>query len=71
MIPSFLYSLAGGMLVILAAGKPSQLSWRYLRLIAILVFALALVNSLWIIKTFDVTLMRSTGAARYSSTGPG
>lgn len=40
MADTFLYSLAGGMLLITATGKPAEISWRFLRIIGLLVFAI-------------------------------
>lgn len=50
MISTFLYSLAGGMLLILATGRPDQIAWKFLRLMGLLVFALAAVNLTWALR---------------------
>ncbi len=43
MADTFLYSLAGGMLLITATGKPAEISWRFLRVVGLLVFAIVCV----------------------------
>jgi len=43
MFNTFLLGLAGGMLVVLATGRPDQISWRFLRLVAMLTFAMVAV----------------------------
>lgn len=41
MIATFTYTLAGGILAILATGRPDQIAWRFLRLTCVLDLALA------------------------------
>ncbi len=40
MAPTFLYTLTGGMMLVLAAGRTDQLAWRFLRLVGTIVLAL-------------------------------
>lgn len=47
MVSSSLYALAGGMMVILATGRPDELAWRFLRLVGFLIFGLITVITLW------------------------
>jgi len=43
MVAAFLYSIAGGMLAILATGRIEQIAWRFLRFVGFLVLALSCV----------------------------
>ncbi|MCH9033757.1 MAG: hypothetical protein IID42_04560 [Planctomycetes bacterium] len=47
MVITFLYSLAGGMLVVLATARVEQISWRFLRLMGLLIFALTAAATAW------------------------
>jgi len=47
LISTFLYSLAGGMLVVLSTGRPGEISWRFLRLVSVLAAATAGSVSVW------------------------
>ncbi len=47
MMTTFLYSLAGGMMVILGTGRVEQIAWRFLRLIGAVVLTLAVVATAW------------------------
>lgn len=40
MTNTFLYTLAGSMLLIVATGNPRQISWRFLRVVGLLAFAI-------------------------------
>ncbi len=44
---TFLYSLTGGMLVVLATGRVEQIAWKFLRLMGCAVFATACTLVLW------------------------
>ncbi len=50
MVTTFLYSLAGGMLAILASTQIEQIAWRFLRLIGLVVFAIACGVTVWAIR---------------------
>ncbi len=50
MIATFTYSLAGGMLTALATSRPEQISWKFLRLSALLAFAAAAVVTVWSLR---------------------
>lgn len=47
MVTTFLYSLAGGMLIVIATGRAEQIAWRYLRLVGIIVFAVMCGVTAW------------------------
>ena len=47
MMTTFLYSLAGGMMVILATGRVEQIAWKFLRLIGTIVLTLAAGTTAW------------------------
>ncbi len=49
MVITFLYSLTGGTLAILATGRIDEIAWKYLRLIGIMVFALMVSVLTWIV----------------------
>ncbi len=49
MVATFLYSLAGGMLVLLATGRMEQIAWRFLRFVGLVVFAIACGLAVWVI----------------------
>ena len=51
MVVTLLYSIAGGMLVVLATGRAEQIAWRFLRLVGALTFALACGATAWSIRT--------------------
>ena len=51
MVVTLLYSIAGGMLVVLATGRTEQIAWRFLRLIGVLTFAMACAATAWSIRT--------------------
>lgn len=70
-IAVFLYALVGGMLLVLATGRVSQLAWRFLQLIGFLVLALATTLTLWIYRSglgpdFEVPLMAIVAGAACS-----
>jgi len=47
MVSAFLYSLAAGMLGIVATGKPDQVAWKFLRLIGFMTLAIACGVTVW------------------------
>src|SRR5262245_43882212 len=47
MLITLAYSVAGGMLTILAAAKIRLIAWRFLRLMGMLALALAVVPTVW------------------------
>ena len=47
MLPTFLYSLAGGMMAVLATGRMDQIAWRFLRTVAAIAFALLCGLTAW------------------------
>lgn len=51
MLPPFLLSLAGGMLLVLSTGRPEQIAWRFVRLVGFLTFALPCVVIVWTART--------------------
>ncbi|MDO8630329.1 MAG: hypothetical protein Q7R41_07535, partial [Phycisphaerales bacterium] len=51
MVVALLYSVAGGMLVVLATGRTEQIAWRFLRLVGALTFALTCAATAWSIRT--------------------
>lgn len=46
MLTLLLYSIAGGMLAVLASGKPSQLAWRFLRRIGLIALVVGVVPAI-------------------------
>ena len=46
-LATFLYSLTGGMLVVLATGRAEQIAWKFLQLMGSAVFAIACLLVLW------------------------
>jgi len=50
MVVTLLYSIAGGMLVVLATGRTEQIAWKFLRLIGLLTFALTCVATVWSLR---------------------
>ncbi len=54
MVTTFLYSLAGGMLVVLAGVRIEQIAWRFLRLIGLVVFAIACGVTVWTIRRAEL-----------------
>lgn len=50
MATTFLYSLAGGMLVVIATGRVEQIAWGFLRIIGLIVFAIACGLTLWTLR---------------------
>jgi len=53
MVSAFLYSLAAGMLGIVATGRPDQVAWKFLRLIGFLALAIACGVTIWPIIASD------------------
>lgn len=47
---TFLYTLAGGMMMVLSTVRTDQIAWRFLRMVGIVVFALACGCSVWSIQ---------------------
>lgn len=47
MMMPFVYSLSGGMLVVLATGRPEEIAWRFLRFAGLLAFAPACAITVW------------------------
>lgn len=47
MVTTFLYSLAGGMLAVVASARLEQIAWRFLRLVGLIVFAIACGVTIW------------------------
>lgn len=47
MVSAFLYSLAAGMLGIVATGRPDQVAWRFLQTIGLIAFAIASGVTAW------------------------
>ena len=47
MVPTFLYSLAGGMMAVLATGRMDQIAWRFLRTVTAISFALLCGLTAW------------------------
>ncbi len=50
MVVGFLYTLSGGMLVVLGTGKPAEIAWRFIQLIGLAAFALSVGASVWSIR---------------------
>lgn len=48
MILTLLYTLSGGMLIILSTGRPAEIAWRFLRLVALLAFGLGVGTTVWL-----------------------
>lgn len=44
---TFLYTLAGGMMMVLATGRTDQIAWRFLRFVGILGLALCVGSGIW------------------------
>ncbi len=51
MFVSFLYSLAGGLLGVLATGRLDEIAWRFVRLAGVLALASAALPTAWSIKS--------------------
>ncbi len=49
MLTTFLYSLAGGMLAVVATGRMEQIAWRFLRLVGSVAFAATCILTIWAI----------------------
>ncbi len=65
MIITFLYSLAGGTLLILSTANVSQIAWPFLRLIGLITFALVCSATVWTIaQGGDVTALENVWAMR-------
>ncbi len=47
MVGAFLYSLAAGMLGVVATGRPDQVAWKFLRLIGFMTLAIACGVTVW------------------------
>lgn len=47
MVTTFFYSLAGGMLAVVATARIEQIAWRFLRLVGLVVFAIACGVTIW------------------------
>ena len=50
MIPTFLFTLAGGMMLALSTGRYDQIAWRFLRLTILIAFALSCGTTLWLFR---------------------
>ncbi len=50
MFMTFTYTLAGGMLAILATGRQRDLAWRFVRLVGLIVFALVCIGTAWNVR---------------------
>jgi len=61
MVSAFLYSLAAGMLGIVATGRPDQLAWRFYQTVGLITFAIASGVTVWplIAPDAEVTLIGS------------
>lgn len=56
MIATLLYSISGGMMIILTTGKPQEIAWRFIRLVGLIVVALAFGTTFWHMRrTEDMT----------------
>ncbi len=51
---TFLHTLAGGMMMVLSTVRTDQIAWRFLRMVGIVVFALACGCSVWSIQRPEV-----------------
>lgn len=73
MLVTFCYSLAGGMLAILSTGRIEQVSWRFLQLIGLLVFAVLCGPIVWTLAASQSpvadALNASTVAAALAAAG--
>ncbi len=50
MVVTFLYTLGGGMLLVMASGNPRAMAWNYLRTIGAIVLALGSGATLWVLS---------------------
>ncbi len=51
MVTTFFYSLAGGMLAVVATARIEQIAWRFLRLVGLVVFAIACGVTIWNLRS--------------------
>lgn len=63
MLTTFLYTLAGGVLLVLGTARPREIAWRFVRLIALLVLAGTAVVVIWSVRNFAEGSDRGTVAA--------
>ena len=61
MVVTFLYSLAGGILAVLALGRVEQIAWRFLRLMGLLAFAISCVIGVWRFRQEGATEAAAAG----------
>jgi len=47
MVSAFLYSLAAGVLGVVATGKPGDIAWKFLRLVGFLALLIACAAAVW------------------------
>lgn len=55
MIPSFLFALAGGMMLVLATGRPAEIAWKFVRLCGFLTLGLLTLATTMIFMTTAFT----------------
>ena len=67
MVVTFVYSVAGGMLTVLATGRTDQLSWRFLQIVGLLVLAPVALVSAWAFRHQGT----AAGAATWLGCGMG
>lgn len=65
MLTTMLYSVAGGMLAVLASGKPNQLAWRFVRVVAMVALALACLPTFWRIREAGFSQLRLTDVTTF------
>lgn len=70
MVATFMYSLAGGILAVAATGRPDQIAWKFLRLIALLAFGLTCGVTAWQLRGTNLDISR-IGAAGLLGMGAG
>jgi hypothetical protein len=63
MFTIYLYTLAGGMLAILAAAKQKELAWRFVRLIGLVAFALMCMGVAWRVRAWGWQSVVADGLA--------
>lgn len=69
MVVGFLYTLSGGMLMVLGTGRPAEIAWRFIRLVGLIAFALSIGATLWTIRDAGWRVGASTSTSTWLALG--